>query len=124
MNQKRNCILLLLLVLSLSVLLSCRLPVTPTPTLETVTPTATYIVGDLGWGSIYGKVTDATTGQPIVGATVTCSHSSYTSPTTCNASTVTTQDGTYAFPDVFFHDTDRVRLEVRLQGYVTQTSDS
>lgn len=133
MNQKRNHIIFTLSVLSFSVLLSCRLPITPTPTrtftsaatptLETATPTATYIVGDLGWGQIYGKVTDATTGQPVAGATVACSHSSYTSPATCNASTVTAQDGTYVFRDIFFHDTDRLRLEVRFQGYVTQTID-
>lgn len=136
MNQKRNLILFILTVLLLSILLACqliRLPIMPTPTrtftsaatptLETPTPTATFLVGDLGWGQIYGKVTDATTGQPLAGATVTCSHFSYTSPATCNASTVSAQDGTYIFLDIFFHDTDRVRLEVRFQGYVTQTID-
>jgi hypothetical protein len=131
MNRKRNYTVLFLLALAFLALLSCRLPLTPTPTsthalaatptLGTVVPTQTFIVGDLGWGPIYGKVTDAATGKPIAGATVTCSHSSYTSPATCNTSTVTEADGSYKFPDAFFHDTDRLRLEVRVQGYVTQT---
>lgn len=108
--------------------------VTPSMT-DTVTPqvtisetpfpivTNTFIVGDLGWGAIYGRIIDSISGVPIVGATVTCWHSSYTSPSLCNTSTFTKEDGTYTFPDNFFHDTDRVRLEVKAQGYVTQTID-
>jgi hypothetical protein len=134
MNQKQNHILFIFLALALSGLLSClwiRIPGTSTPvpiytlaytpTLEKATPTATFMVGDLGWGKIYGEVTDAATGLPIVGATVTCSHYSYTSPATCNASTLTDQDGIFTFLNIFFHDTDRIQLEVRMQGYVTQT---
>src|SRR6185295_16956639 len=50
------------------------------------------IAGDLGWGKIHGKITDAVTGAPISGATVTCSHHSYTSPATCSGSTTTNAD--------------------------------
>jgi hypothetical protein len=91
-------------------------PTTPPPAITVV-----IVAGDLGKGSIHGKVIDSTTGAPIAGAKVTCQHSSYTSTTLCNTSVVTAQDGTYVFPESFFHDTDRVQLEVQAQGYVTQT---
>jgi len=133
--------------LSIAITASCNLPrlqITPTPSptfsptinnpitpkivlsetpSETPSPIATntFIVGDLGWGTIHGKVKDSTTGAPIVGATVICRHSSYTSTSLCNTSVFTTSDGIYTFPEFFFHDTDRVQLEVQAQGYVTQT---
>lgn len=134
MNQKRGRIFFIVLVIALLGLLSCQLihflpTSTPepiftlafTPTLDEATPTATYVVGDLGWGSIYGKVTDANTGLPIIGAKVICVHFSYTSPAMCNTSTLTDKDGVFTFPNIFFHDTDRIQLEVSIQGYVTQT---
>jgi len=37
------------------------------------------IPGDLGFGNVTGKITDAVTGLPIANATVTCEHYSYTS---------------------------------------------
>ena len=124
---------MLLPILLLSSIFACSFPIpsptppTPepiftlffTPTLSTVIPTNT-IIGNLGWGSIYGKVTDARTGFPIVGATVICRHYSYTSPATCNTSTITEADGTYTFPNIFFHDTDHIWLEVKAQSYVSQ----
>lgn len=111
---------------------ACNLPArnTLTPTTEVsitgpATPlaTSTFLVGDLGWGAIHGTITDSTTGLPIVNATVTCKHSSYTSPSLCNTNTVTDEDGKYAFAQNFFHDTDRVQLEVQAQGYLTQSID-
>jgi hypothetical protein len=66
---------------------------------------------------------DAETSLPIAGANITCHHFSYTSPATCNTSIVTESDGSYIFPDVFFHDTDHVSLEVKAGGYITQTVD-
>ena len=125
--------MLLLPIILFCFILACSFPIpsptppTPepiftllfTPTLATAIPTNT-IIGNLGWGSIYGKVTDARTGSPIAGVTVICRHYSYTSPATCNTSTVTEADGTYTFPDIYFHDTDHVWLEVKTQGYVTQ----
>jgi hypothetical protein len=91
---------------------------TPPPT---GTPsTFPTIAGDLGWGRIYGEVLDASTSLPIEGATVTCRHSSYTSPSTCNTSILSQSDGSYTFPEVFFHDTDRIWLEVKADGYAAQ----
>jgi hypothetical protein len=105
---------------------ACNLPdFNKTSMPESTSPqaTATFLVGDLGWGAIHGTVTDSVTGLPIPGATVTCRHSSYTSPSQCNTSTVTEKDGTYKFAEFFFHDTDRVQLEVRADGYVSRSLD-
>lgn len=78
------------------------------------------IAGDLGWGTIHGKITDAVTGAPIAGATVTCQHSSYTSPATCSGNATTNADGAFIFSNVFFHDTDTVKLTVQAAGYQSQ----
>jgi hypothetical protein len=135
MKTTARIILLFAAILLPAMTASCNLPKrpvtrTPSPTItaqaqvsDTPSPsaTATYIVGDLGWGPIHGKITDAVTGFPIVGAKVTCRHSSFTSPALCNASALTDEDGDYLFPDIFFHDTDRIQVEVQAQGYVTQS---
>jgi hypothetical protein len=78
------------------------------------------IVGDLGRGTIHGMVTDAATGAPIAGATVTCEHHSYTSPATCSGSTTTNADGIYLFDNIFFHDTDSLKLTASAPGYQPQ----
>lgn len=77
------------------------------------------IPGDLGFGNITGKVTDAVTGLPIANATVTCQHSSYTSKESdrCNRTTTTDQDGVFLFEKVFFHDTDNIKIAVDAPGY-------
>ncbi len=86
---------------------------------NTPPPWATIIpsLGDLGWGSVYGKITNGVTNLPIEGATVKCEHFSSTSPYLCNGLTTTNQDGLYAFTGVFFHDTDRIKLIVEAPGY-------
>ena len=86
---------------------------------STSPPWATIIpsVGDLGWGSVYGMIRDGVTNLPLEGATITCVHSSYTSPYPCNGITTTNSDGIYAFTGVFFHDTDRITLIVEMPGY-------
>lgn len=87
---------------------------------STNSPWATIIpsVGDLGWGSVYGRITNGATNDPIDGATVRCEHFSYTSPYLCNGITTTNSDGIYAFTTVFFHDTDRITLIVEAPGYI------
>lgn len=88
---------------------------------NTPPPWATVIpsVGDLGWGSVYGRIIDGNTNAPINGATVKCEHFSYTSPYPCKGVTTTNSDGIYAFTGVFFHDTDRITLIVEAPGYET-----
>lgn len=88
--------------------------------------TTPVIPGDLGWGRIHGMITNARTGAPIAGASVTCEHHSYASPTTCSGSATTNADGLYVFEDVFFHDTDSIILTIQATGYqlqeISQTS--
>jgi hypothetical protein len=86
---------------------------------NTAPPWATVIpqVGDLGWGSIHGIISDGVTNLPIEGASVKCEHFSYTSPYPCSGTTLTNADGVYAFTGVFFHDTDQITLIVEKPGY-------
>jgi hypothetical protein len=79
-------------------------------------------MGDLGWGEVHGVVSDAVTGKAIPNATVTCTHSSYTSkpPLTCSGSFVTGIPGVFIFQRVFFHDTDTIKLTVTAPGYQPQ----
>ncbi|HEU0291307.1 MAG TPA: carboxypeptidase-like regulatory domain-containing protein [Anaerolineales bacterium] len=81
-------------------------------------------VGDLGFGEVSGKVIDAATGAPILGATVTCEHYSYTSNAAerCNRSTTTDQSGNFRFEHVFLHDTDTITLTVEAAGYNSTSS--
>ena len=118
-------------LLSLSLAASCQLKnfystTTPLPTFTTqainsetpeFTATTPAIAGDLGWGTIHGKVTDAITGVPIVKAKITCDHLSYTSTARCQGDTFTDIDGNYFFTNVFFHDTDTIQLRVEALGY-------
>jgi len=96
---------------------------TSTPT-TVPSPEVTFapIPGDLGFGNVTGKVTDAVTGEPIVNATVSCEHYSYTSREAdrCNRTTTTNQDGVFLFEKVFFHDTDNITLTVEAPGYQTE----
>ena len=109
-----------LISLFLLLLLSCNI-VTPTPaTVPTDTPPPP---GDLGFGNVFGKVTDTVTGTPVASATVTCEHSSYTSSEDlrCNRKTTTDQEGNFLFENVFFHDTDSITLTVEASGYNSTT---
>lgn len=118
-------IIFVCLILSLT---ACNLPnriVTPTPTpTHTATPTPAISTplpaGDLGWGAVYGKVTDSATGAPIYHARITCEHHSFTSPSPCQGEALTDQDGNYYFINVYFHDTDTIRLQVIAAGYEPQ----
>ena len=93
--------------------------VTPVATISE-TPTAPLIPGDLGWGKIHGKIVDASTGAPIIGAIVTCEHHSYTASATCSGTVIVDENGKYVFENVFFHDTDTIKITVQATGYQTQ----
>jgi hypothetical protein len=84
------------------------------------TTTQQLIPGDLGWGAVHGKITDAVTGAPIADATVTCEQHSYTSSSVCSGSFTTNANGEYSFNTVFFHDTDTIKLTVQAEGYETK----
>ena len=89
-------------------------------TAKSSSATEPLIPGDLGWGRVEGKIVDAITGLPISGANVTCAHSSYTSPAPCSGTATTNVEGIYFFVNVFFHDTDTIKLTVQATGYQPQ----
>lgn len=74
------------------------------------------VPGDLGFGTIHGKVTDIY-GVPISNAVVSCEHSSYRGGSLCSGSVTTNADGMYRFSDVFFHDTDTIKVRVDAPGF-------
>lgn len=49
---------------------------------------------------------------------------SYCSPTSGEYQTETGPDGTFEFGEVFFHDTDRIWIEVEAEGYEAVRWDS
>ena len=97
---------------------------TPIATPISASPVSTVTVpapmGDLGFGKIHGKITDAVSGAPIAGAIISCEHHSYTSPATCSGAATTDVDGMYIFEKVFFHDTDTIKLTIEATGYHTE----
>jgi hypothetical protein len=111
------------------ILVACNLPnagTMPTPVATstlTIIPSAEVtlppLAGDLGFGNVTGKVTDSDTGLPVPNATVTCEHYSYTSKESdrCNRTTPTDQNGVFLFENIFFHDTDNIKLTVVAPGY-------
>lgn len=118
-------IIFVCLLLSLTACNLPRITSTPTPT-PTNTATSTPSIstplptGDLGWGSVRGRITNEATGAPIDHARVICEHHSFTSPSLCDGETFTDQDGNYYFINVYFHDTDTIRLQVIAAGYEPQ----
>ena len=126
MNIVRNRRTHRVLVILLFLLPACTIfsPATPNArSSDTLFPTESptlFVAGDLGWGNVSGVVTDGVSGAPIAGAIVTCEHSSYTSPSMCNTTTVTDADGFFIFERIFFHDTDRITLRVEVSDYYPQ----
>ena len=85
---------------------------------ETASPTP---VGDIGWRKVIGVVYFKAqgTGNELVGATIRCSHHSYTSPpeASCAPHQLTTgPDGAFEF-ELFVHDTDGIRISAEKMGY-------
>lgn len=71
------------------------------------------------WCTITGIVhADApVSGNELAGASVTLFQSSYCSPTRGQQHTSSGADGRFEFGEVFFHDTDRIRIQVAHEGY-------
>ena len=72
-----------------------------------------------GWvcpvrGVVYAKTVEP--GNELGSASVTLNQFSYCSPTRGEHRAVTGPDGSFEF-EVFFHDTDRVRIQVESEGY-------
>ncbi|MFH2102037.1 MAG: carboxypeptidase-like regulatory domain-containing protein [Chloroflexota bacterium] len=112
------------------VLLAACLPgeedvITKTPLdpsqVATVSPPVTWMVGDLGWGTVAGRVYDSTTENAVSGARVVCEHYSVSSSARCSGEMTTSDNGRFLFEDIFFHDTDHLIIRVNAPGYQTET---
>jgi hypothetical protein len=60
----------------------------------------------------------------LEGVTVTLDQTSFCSPTRGQHQTTTDSDGRFEFGDVFFHDTDRIQIQVESEGYESAQWDS
>ena len=91
-----------------------------------ITPTFTPDPCTGWWCSVTGVVYAETTGlgNELEGATVTLHQGSYCSPTSGQHQTTNGPDGRFELSDVFFHDTDRIRIQVEAEGYVSAQWDS
>jgi hypothetical protein len=103
----------------------------PTPTnVATLAPTtAPTFTPDscTGWwctvtGVVYAETADS--GNELEGATVTLHQTSYCSPTRGQHQTTTGPGGRFELSEVFFHDTDRIRIQVESVGYESAQWDS
>jgi hypothetical protein len=92
----------------------------------TIAPTFTPDPCTGWWCTVTGAVYAKTDGMDneLAGATVTLYQTSYCSPTSGQYQTTTSPDGRYTMEEVFFHDTDRIRIQVESEGYETVEWDS
>ncbi len=104
---------------------------TPAPTtIPTLAPTTepTFTPDPCtGWwcpvtGVVYGET--AGLGNGLKGATVTLVQTSYCSPTRGQHQSATGPDGRFELSEVFFHDTDWIRIKVEAEGYASAEWDS
>jgi hypothetical protein len=95
----------------------------PTP-ITTATPTPDPCTG--WWCTVTGTVYAETAqlGDGLGNVTATLYQTSYCSPTSGEQQTVTDSGGMFEFGDVFFHDTDRIRIQFEAEGYETVQWDS
>jgi hypothetical protein len=80
-----------------------------------------------GWsctidGTVY--VDTAQPGNELDGVNAKMNHFSYCSPTRGEYHTTTASGGTFQFDGVFFHDTDRLWIEIEFEGYELARWDS
>jgi hypothetical protein len=80
-----------------------------------------------GWtcevaGNVY--VHSADPGNEEAGISLTLIHHSNCSPTRGQVQTVSNSDGSFRFPEIFFHDTDRVQIMVEQEGFTDWMWDS
>lgn len=104
-----------------STLLQADTPSLTLPSMPETTMTSTPDPCTGWWCTVTGLVytTSAEPGSELDGAMVTLYHSSYCSPTRGQQQTVSRSDGIFEFEEVFFHDTDMIRIEVTYEGYET-----
>ena len=90
----------------------------------TNTPTVDPCTG--WWCTVTGVAysDEAETGKELEGAAVTLAQSSYCSPTSGQYQTATDRNGRFEFGDVFFHDTDKIRIQIESPGHEPIVWDS
>jgi len=78
------------------------------------------------WCSVAGVVYAGTAhaGSELEGVTVMLHQTSYCSPTSGQHQIATGTGGSFEFGDVFFHDTDRIRIQVESEGHESFQWDS
>jgi hypothetical protein len=108
--------------------------ITPTMNIETTQPSSPSAAADTptpnpctGWtceveGVVYAQSPNP--GNELGGISLTLIHNSNCSPTQGQYQGISNPDGSYSFPEDFFHDTDRVRILVDQEGYNAWDWDS
>ena len=117
------------ILMAMSFLAGCTITQVSTPTL---TPTSASLLTNTPdpctgwWCTVKGVVYVDTigSGNELDSASVKLGQFSYCSPTSGQRQTTTGPDGTFEFGGVFFHDTDRVWIEVESEGYESTRWDS
>ena len=99
----------------------------PAPTPTNVPPLTNTPDPCTGWwctvrGVVYVDTIDS--GNELESASVKLGQSSYCSPTHGQYQTTTGPDGAFEFSEVFFHDTDRIWIQVESEGYESTRWDS
>ena len=123
-------------ILVTAIFMGACTPSTLTPTLEdlptidgspiqaTSTPTPDPCTGwtcDVN-GALYNQ--SAQPGNELAGIELTLIHSSNCSPTRGEHSSQTNTDGAFSFGQIFFHDTDRIRIQIDADGSAQTVWDS
>lgn len=110
-----------LLALPLLFVFACSGPQsTQEPAAAPSTPTPRPLgLGDLGYGSIKGRVTDAQTGSPLVNAKVICQHDANSADPaiTCNRTTETNKNGEFLFENILFNKDDIFGIRIEADGF-------
>jgi hypothetical protein len=117
---------LLLFLTGCTIIKAVLTPTSIATLIPTITPTFTQDPCTGWWCTITGVVYAETIhfGNELGDVTVTLHQTSYCSPTSGQHQTTTGPDGRFEFSDVFFHDTDRIRIQVESEGYESAQWDS
>lgn len=119
-----------------AILMGACIPKTPTPTLEDLPTTDSSAIQGTstptpdpctGWtcdvnGAVYDQ--SAQPGNELAGIELTLIHSSNCSPTRGEHFTQANSDGVFAFDQIFYHDTDRIRIQIDIDGSAQTVWDS
>ena len=119
------CISVLFLFLTSCLTQSQDIQVDFLPTITSLSPSPSPTIDPCtGWwctatGIVYRSTVESS--NELEGAIITLDQASSCSPTRGQQETVSGPDGKFEFSELFFHDTDGIRIEVAYEGYeITQ----